>query len=211
MAWVGPDGKPFVVAPAIQASVVMSPSDGAVLFEGAPRSFADVRDEAEKGTPKGFPLAVSIEVAQQSRHERRTSANVAGVLPGSDPELSAEHVVVLAHLDHEGLAAEVNGDRLYNGALDNAAGIAAVLETARAAATSATRPRRSILFLAVTAEEKGLLGSEYFARNPTVPIGNLVAAVNMDMPILLYDFTDVIAFGASHSSLQQVAATPPSR
>lgn len=206
MAWVGPDGKPFVVAPAIQASVVMSPSDGAALFEGAPRSFADVRAEAEKGTPKGFPLAVSIEVAQQSRHERRTSANVAGVLPGSDPKLSAEHVVVLAHLDHEGLAAEVNGDRLYNGALDNAAGIAAVLETARAAATSATRPRRSILFLAVTAEEKGLLGSEYFARNPTVPIGNLVAAVNMDMPILLYDFTDVIAFGASHSSLQQVAA-----
>ena len=114
--------------------------------------------------------------------------------------------MVLGHLDHEGIGAEVNGDRLYNGALDNAAGIAAVLETARAAATSPTRPRRSILFLAVTAEEKGLLGSEYFARNPTVPSGSLVGAVNIDMPILLYDFTDVIAFGATHSSLGQVVA-----
>ena len=206
MSWIGPDGMPFVVAPSIQATVLMSPTDGAALFEGAPRSFADVRAESVKGAPKGFPLAVSIEVAQRSRHERRTSANVAGVLPGSDPALRAEHVVVLGHLDHEGIGAEVNGDRLYNGALDNAAGIAAVLETARAAATSPTRPRRSILFLAVTAEEKGLIGSEYFARNPTVPSGSLVGAVNIDMPILLYDFTDVIAFGATHSSLGQVVA-----
>jgi len=206
MSWIGPDGAPFVVAPPIQATVLMSPADGAALFDGAPRSFADVRAESVKGAPKGFPLAVSIEVAQRSRHERRTSANVAGVLPGSDPALRAEHVVVLGHLDHEGIGAEVNGDRLYNGALDNAAGIAAVLETARAAATSPTRPRRSILFLAVTAEEKGLIGSEYFARNPTVPSGSLVGAVNIDMPILLYDFTDVIAFGAKHSSLEPVVA-----
>ena len=204
MSWIAPDGVPFVAAPSIQASVLMSPADGAALFDGAPRSFADVRAESVKGAPKGFPLAVSIEVAQRSRHERRTSTNVAGVLPGSDPALRAEHVVVLGHLDHEGIGAEVNGDRLYNGALDNAAGIAAVLETARAAATAPTRPRRSILFLAVTAEEKGLIGSEYFAHNPTVPSGSLVGAVNIDMPILLYDFTDVIAFGATHSSLGQV-------
>ncbi len=204
MSWIGPDGMPFVAAPSIQATVFMSPADGAVLFEGAPRSYAEVRAEAVKGAPKGFPLAVSIEAAQRSRHERRTSANVAGVLPGSDPALRAEHVVVLGHLDHEGIGAEVNGDRLYNGALDNAAGIAALLETARAASTSAPRPRRSLLFLAVTAEEKGLLGSEYFARNPSVPASSLIGAVNIDMPILLYDFTDVIAFGATHSSLQQV-------
>jgi Zn-dependent M28 family amino/carboxypeptidase len=88
--------------------------------------------------------------------------------------------------------------------MDNAAGVAGVLEAARALASQATAPRRSILFLAVTAEEKGLLGSEYFALNPTVPRGSNVAAINLDMPVLLYDFTDVIAFGAEHSSLKGV-------
>lgn len=204
MTWIGQDRTPFVAAPELQATGVVSPADGALLFEGAPRSFADVRAESVKGAPSGFPLAVSIEIAQQSRHERRTSVNVAGVLRGSDPALRAEHVVVLGHLDHEGIATEVNGDRLYNGAMDNAAGIACLLESARALSTAATAPRRSVLFLAVTAEEKGLLGSEYFARNPTVPIRSMTAAVNIDMPILLYDFTDVIAFGANHSSMQKI-------
>jgi Zn-dependent M28 family amino/carboxypeptidase len=204
MAWVGPDGAPFVAAPALQASALMSPRDGALLFEGSPTSYADVRAEAAKGAPKGFPLAVEIDIAQQSRHERRTSANVVGVLPGADPALASEHVVVLGHLDHEGFGHEVNGDRLYNGALDNAAGIAGLLETARALAAASAPPRRSVIFLAVTAEEKGLLGAEYFARHPTVPVASLAAAVNIDMPILTYDFTDVIAFGATHSSLQQV-------
>jgi Zn-dependent M28 family amino/carboxypeptidase len=205
MTWMAPDGAPFVAAPSLQATgVLMSPTDGALLFEGAPRSYADVRADASQGAPKGFPLAVEIELAQRSRHERRTSPNVVGVLRGSDPKLAAEHVVVLGHLDHEGIGHEVNGDKLYNGAMDNAAGIAGVLETARALAKSPTPPRRSVLFLAVTAEEKGLLGAEYFARNPTVTAGSLVAAVNIDMPILTYDFTDVIAFGATHSSLQRV-------
>ena len=207
MTWAGPGGTPFVAAPQLQAVGLMSPVDGATLFEGAPRSYADVRAESVKGAPRGFPLAVSIELAQQSRHERRTSANVVGILPGSDEKLRNEHVVVLGHLDHEGIGHEVNGDRLYNGALDNAAGIAGMLEAARALAASATRPRRSVIFLAVTAEEKGLLGSEYYARNPTRPVDSLVAAVNIDMPVLLYDFTDVIAFGATHSSLEQVVAS----
>jgi hypothetical protein len=210
MSWIAPDGTPFVAAPEIQVAGLMSPADGAILFEGAPRSYAEVRAEAVKGAPKGFPLAVSVEVAQQSRHERRTSANVAAVLPGSDPKLREEHVVVLGHLDHEGIGAPVNGDRIYNGAMDNAAGIAGLLEAARAL-TRGTAPRRSVLFLAVTAEEKGLIGSEYFARNPSVPVGNLVAAVNIDMPILTYDFADVIAFGANHSSLQELTAAAAAR
>jgi len=132
------------------------------------------------------------------------SANVVARLEGSDPKLRAEHVVIMGHLDHEGIGPVVKGDRIYNGALDNAAGIAGLLEAARALASAPTAPRRSILFLAVTAEEKGLLGSEYFALNPTVPRGSIVAAVNLDMPVLLYDFTDVIAFGAEHSSLKGI-------
>ncbi len=204
MAWVGPDGMPSVAAPGIQVSAMMSPKDGAILFDGAPRSYADVRAEAAKGAPKGFPLAVSIELAQASRHERRSSANVAAILQGSDPVLRDEYVVITGHLDHEGIGQPIGGDAIYNGAMDNAAGIAGMLEAARALTSEPTPPRRSIMFLAVTAEEKGLLGSAYFARNPTVPLRSIVANVNLDMPVLLYDFTDVIAFGAQHSSLKGV-------
>ena len=204
MTWVGPDGTPFVDPPGLRAGGLMSPKAGAVLFEGAPRSYEQVRAEAANGAPEGFPLPISIEIAQRSRHERRSSANVAAVLEGSDPKLRNEYVVLVAHLDHEGIGAPVNGDRIYNGALDNAAGVASLLEAARALVSERTAPRRSVLFLAVTAEEKGLIGSDYFARHPTVPKNAMVAAVCLDMPVLLYDFTDVIAFGAQHSTLKGV-------
>jgi hypothetical protein len=95
MTWVGSDGLPFVVAPAIEVGAVMSPKAGALLFTGAPRSYQDVRADAVKSAPKGFPLQVSIEIAQESRHERRSSANVAAVLEGSDAALRGEYVVLV--------------------------------------------------------------------------------------------------------------------
>jgi Zn-dependent M28 family amino/carboxypeptidase len=110
----------------------------------------------------------------------------------------------MAHADHIGVKAEGAGDRINNGALDNAAGVAMLLEVARACATATDRPRRSILLVANTAEEKGLLGAEYFAHYPTVPLDRITAAIDLDMPLLLYDFTDVVAFGAGHSSLEGV-------
>jgi len=115
--------------------------------------------------------------------------------------LNAEFMVYTAHLDHIGeLHGEGHDDAINNGALDNASGVSVLLETARLFADGEA-PRRSVLFLAVTAEEKGLVGSEYFAHNPTIPTGQLAAVVNLDMPLLLYDFGDVIAFGAEHSTL----------
>jgi Zn-dependent M28 family amino/carboxypeptidase len=111
-------------------------------------------------------------------------------------------VLLMAHLDHEGVNPAREGeDKIYNGAMDNATGISTMLEVARAMAETGKRPRRSILFAAVTAEEKGLLGSQYLAKHPVVGNGKLVGVVNLDMPVLLYDFTDVIAFGAEHSTL----------
>jgi Zn-dependent M28 family amino/carboxypeptidase len=110
----------------------------------------------------------------------------------------------MGHLDHLGMRpAKAGEDGIYNGALDNAAGVATMLEAARAFATSADKPRRSILFIANTGEEKGLLGASYYASNPTVPIRNIVAAVDLDMPLLLYRFSDVIAFGADHSQVAE--------
>lgn len=142
---------------------------------------------------------------QRSTHQDIFSPNVVAMLPGSDPLLAGEYVAYTAHLDHIGelhteAYEEGHGDRINNGALDNASGISVMLETARLFAEEEP-PRRSVMFVAVTAEEKGLVGSEYFAMNPTVSIQSIVSVVNLDMPLLLYDFADVIAFGAEHSSM----------
>ena len=125
------------------------------------------------------------------------------MIEGSDPRLKDEYVVLMGHADHIGIKAEGSGDRINNGALDNAAGVATLIEVARAFTNAAERPRRSILVVANTAEEKGLLGAEYFAHYPTVPIERITAAIDLDMPMLLYDFTDVVAYGAGHSSLEE--------
>jgi Zn-dependent M28 family amino/carboxypeptidase len=130
------------------------------------------------------------------------SRNVAAKLPGSDPKLKAEHLVFTAHLDHIGIGAPVNGDAIYNGALDNALGIGIMLEAARSVSLLSNKPKRSMLFIALTAEEKGLLGADYFAKNPTVPKNSLVANINMDMPIILTELLDVVTIGVEHSSLQ---------
>jgi Zn-dependent M28 family amino/carboxypeptidase len=122
-----------------------------------------------------------------------------GVLPGSDPALAKEYVVLSAHLDHVGVGAPVKGDRIYNGAMDNASGVAAVLEVARA--LQAHPPKRSVLFLLVTGEEKGLMGSKYFAAHPTVPKEALVADLNLDMFLPLTPLTHLVAYGAEESTL----------
>jgi len=132
--------------------------------------------------------------------------NVIGILPGSDPVLKDEYVVLSAHLDHIGVDPRPGRDKIYNGAMDNAAGVATMLEAARAFTSSGKPPRRSILFVALAAEEEGLLGSAFLARNPVIGSGRVVADVNLDMPILLYDFQDVVAFGAEHSTLGPIVA-----
>jgi Zn-dependent M28 family amino/carboxypeptidase len=120
-----------------------------------------------------------------------------------DPQLKNEYVVLMAHADHIGVRRDSgSGDRINNGALDNAAGVATLIEVAHGLQTAPTRPRRSVLIVANTAEEKGLLGADSFAHNPTVPVERITAAIDLDMPMLLYDFTDVVAYGASHSTLR---------
>ena len=133
------------------------------------------------------------------------SPNVAAILPGSDPQLKNEYVAFTAHLDHLGIGDPVKGDKIYNGAADNASGTSALLEMARAFSELHPAPRRSLLFIAVTGEEEGLLGSDYYAQNPTVPITQIVADINMDEVSFLYDFKDIVPLGGEHSSLGAVA------
>lgn len=207
MNWVGSDGRPFVYAPGIRFQATLDSAAADSLFAGSRRSLGAILKEADRdgARPRGFALRQRVTVELESSSRRFTSPNVVAVLPGSDPAIAGEYVLLMAHLDHQGVDPDRQGDRIYNGAMDNATGVATMLEVARALAAAPSRPRRSILFAAVTAEEDGLLGSQYLARNPVVA-GKLVGVVNLDMPVLLYDFTDVIAFGAEHSTLGPIVA-----
>lgn len=206
MGWINQEGQIYGGFEQIQASAMLRHTAADALFENAPVDLKTLlaRDETGEALTT-FDLEGKISMRRLSTHENLFSPNVVAVLPGSDPLLANEYVVYSAHLDHIG-ELHTDGhedgqiDRINNGALDNASGISVMLETARLF-TQGQPPRRSILFVAVTAEEKGLVGSEYFAVNPTVPIESIVSEVNLDMPLLLYDFGDVIAFGAEHSSL----------
>lgn len=197
----------------IAVSAAISHDVAKSLFEGAERSFDDVLAEAEEGAPRGFALASAARMKKDSTlSDPFFSPNVLAVLEGSDPDLKDEYVVMTAHLDHVGIAEHAKGDdKINNGAIDNASGVAVMMEVARAYVHAGIKPRRSILFAAVAAEEKGLLGAEYFAKHPTVEKRQMVANVNVDMPILLYDFSDVVAFGADRSSLGAITENAASK
>jgi Zn-dependent M28 family amino/carboxypeptidase len=201
--WVQKDGTPYDPTYGLKAGALVEPKAAAALFEGASKTLPQILDEAEKegGRPKGFALKSSAEFNVSTKVRRYSSPDVVGVIEGSDPKLKDEYVALMGHVDHIGVKPAGPGDRINNGALDNAAGTATLLEVARALTISA-RPRRSVLIVANTAEEKGLLGAEYFAHYPTVPVEKITAAIDLDMPLITYDFTDVIAYGAGHSTLQ---------
>jgi len=177
-------------------------------FDGAAKLFAGSKikwdavlaaDKAGRKLPRG-PLGVTAQGTANTEIARVAGNNVVGLLEGSD--LKDQYVVISAHLDHVGVGKpDATGDTIYNGAMDNAVGTGSMLEVAKRFRDSGKRPRRSILFVAVTAEEKGLVGSEYFAARPPVPAAQIVADVNLDMPILTYAFEDLVAYGADRSSV----------
>jgi Zn-dependent M28 family amino/carboxypeptidase len=212
MGWVNGQGLVQGQFEQIQASAMLRHTSAEMLFKDAPVDLKTLLENDDNAVAlTGFELEGRVRMRQRSTHEDISSPNVVAVLPGSDPLLANEYVVYTAHLDHIGTlpgsgAEEGHNDLINNGALDNASGVSVLLETARLFAEDRSS-RRSILFVAVTAEEKGLVGAEYFAMNPTVPVESIVSEVNLDMPLLLYDFGDVIAFGAEHSSLGETVRT----
>lgn len=202
MAWLSEDGEPQPDYRHLQTTVKLHQDAVADWFAEAPVDLDTLlaRDEAGEALDH-FPLPGTLRIQQHSRHHELQSPNVVGMLRGSDDTLADEFILYTGHLDHVGLMADDRlPDRINNGALDNASGIAIMLETARLF-SQGPPPPRSILFAAVTAEEKGLLGSEYLAKHPPMPAQQLVAVINIDMPVLLFDFADIIAFGAEHSTL----------
>ena len=204
MNWVEADGTPHAARREILASVVLSRAGAEALFAGSPYSLADLHTQDSNGTLRAFDLPLKATIRVLSNHGEVVSSNVIGVLRGSDPKLRDEYLVYSAHLDHLGITTPVAGDAINNGALDNASGIGAMLEVARLMAQS--KPRRSVLFVATTGEEKGLRGADYFANNPTVPASSIVADINLDEILMLTPVTDVVALGADHSDLGDIVA-----
>jgi hypothetical protein len=204
--WVGESGR--AGGSPVRLDAALSPRLAAQLFEGAPKSLKEVQRDARKRPVRGFELPGQLQIRSTSTWQDFTSPEVVAILPGSDPGVAREHVVLTSHLDHLGMVAGARPgeDAIYNGAIDNAGGVATMIEAARAFARAGTRPRRSVMFVAHTGEERGLLGAAYLAAHPTVPIDQIVGILNLDMPLLLYDFTDVIAFGAEHSTLSRSIA-----
>lgn len=187
--------------PNLSGRALMNRDTANVLFAKAPMPLAQVLDDADKSITHSFPLGTRVAIRTQTKLTEVRSTNVYAVVRGSS--LPDQHVALTAHLDHIGLVAE-GEDRIRNGALDNASGIAALLEIARSIAAMPRKPARSIAFVALTAEEKGGGGAFQFAEHPPVP--NLVANVNMDMLTMLFPLKDLVAIGSEHTTLGALAS-----
>ncbi len=190
-----------------QLAITMNPAHADKLFAKSGHTFAELLSIADAGQPlPRFTLPLRVKATVHAETAEVESQNVAAVRRGSDPKLRDEYVVLSAHLDHLGIGEPINGDRIYNGAMDNASGVAALLEIATQlhdAPPDSTRTARSIMFVAVTGEEKGLLGSKYFAAHPPVPISHIVANVNTDMFLPLFPLKTLMVLGLDESDLGQ--------
>ena len=208
---LGPNGKvaasrSFAVGSRQQLYAAVSAATLHRLLQTAGLDTARVFASIKSGKPASAPLKTAVSASTQSRYQDIESYNVVGKVTGADARLRREYVVHSAHLDHLGITAPVRGDSINNGAHDNASGVACVLEIANVYSRLKEKPRRSMLFVFMTGEELGLLGSAAFAANPTVPRGSIVADVNMDMPTLIAPLLSVVALGGQHSTLLEPVA-----
>jgi Peptidase family M28/PA domain len=201
MFWIDANGVPNDYVPELKSAAFMNEDAGRALVKGSPHTLEEAMANLLASKPLSFPLNATASLHEGANFKELQSPNVAGLLRGSDDKLKDEYVIFTAHLDHVGIGEPRDGDSIYNGAVDNASGTAAVLEIARAFAETQPPPKRSVVFVAVTGEEAGLLGSDYYAQHPTVPRNQIAANINMDGISLFYEFKDIVALGADHSTL----------
>src|SRR5205807_2344298 len=183
-------------------AVTFNPAHADRLFEGSGHTFQEILELAKqrKQLPR-FALAHSVKARAAVNKKELESANAIPQLPGSDAKLKNEYVVLSAHLDHIGIGEPINGDRIYNGAMDNGSGSALALDMAASFKKNPEKLRRSLLLVLVTGEEKGLLGSKYFAAHPTVPPKSIVADVNVDMFLPIVPLKLLTVLGLDDSDL----------
>jgi len=201
-------GQEFDETAGQKLAVVFNPAKADQLFQNSGHTFQEILDIAKDRKPlPHFPLAVSIKTKVKLERKNLESANVIARLPGNDPTLKNEYVVLSAHIDHLGVGEPINGDRIYNGAMDNGSGSALLLDVAASLKKSPEKLKRSVLFVFVTGEEKGLLGSKYFTAHPTVKADSMAADINTDMflPIVPLKFLTIL--GLHESDLGETAAS----
>ncbi|OGX85680.1 peptidase M28 [Hymenobacter glacialis] len=208
---LGPNGKvaasrTFAVGSRQQLYAAVNAATLQRLMQSAGLDTAQVFSSIKSGKPASAPLKTAVSASAKSTYQDIESYNVVGKFTGADAKLRDEYVVHSAHLDHLGITAPVQGDSINNGAHDNASGVACVLEIAKIYSKLKEKPKRSMLFVLMTGEELGLLGSAAFAASPTVPQASIVADVNMDMPTIIAPLLSVVALGGQHSSLLQPVA-----
>jgi hypothetical protein len=212
MEWLEKDGNPHNGFPELGAGAAISQSGAEKLFAGASKTLDQLYATSRAGQPQSLALPVTARIHALSSHSATDSPNIIGEVQGSDPVLRNQYVVYTAHVDHLGICPAVNGDNVCHGALDNASGVASQLEIARVFASLPKAPRRSLLFVFVTGEEMGLLGSDYFASFPTVPRSAIAANINIDgAPGLYYAMKDLVVLGIEHSSLERYVQSAAKR
>ena len=201
MRWLNKDNEPHNGYIQLQGSATISQTGAKKIFELSGHDLDQIFNLHADGSTNSFDMGITATLERSSNQREVLSSNIVGFIEGSDPILRSQYVIYTAHLDHIGIRTGKGNDHIHNGAYDNAAGIGSIIEIASSILSMDERPRRSIIFAALTAEEKGLQGSSYFVKNPTVPIESLVANINIDMPYLGFPVADIHAFGAEHSSL----------
>jgi len=185
-----------------ELAVTFNPEKAQKLFEGSGHSLQELVDLVKDRKPlPHFPLIPTIRARASVNKKTVESANLVAELPGSDPKLKNEYVVLSAHLDHLGVGEPINGDRIYNGAMDNASGSAVLLDLIASLRKSPGKLKRSLLFVFVTGEEKGLLGSRYFTTHPTVKPGSMIANINIDMFLPIVPLKVLTVYGLAESDL----------
>jgi hypothetical protein len=186
----------------MQFNARINPAHADKIFAASGHTFEEILSASDAGQPlPHFPLNINFRAKTEYRHADLESQNVVGIFTGSDPKLKDEYVVYSAHLDHVGVGQPINGDKIYNGAMDDASGVASLIEIATLLKEQKAKPKRSIVFVAVTGEEKGLLGSRYYATHPTVPGKAIVADINMDMYLPLFPLKYLEVQGLTESTL----------
>lgn len=198
--WLDAESKPHNAFEKIKISATINGTTAEKLFSNSGKNIQEVLNLIKSGNPQSFPIAIQAKIKVTTNRIPIESANLIAVLPGSDPVLKDEYIVYASHYDHFGVSKPVNGDSIYNGAHDNAAGVSILLEIARTYSKLPVKPKRSIVFAFVTGEELGLLGSDYFVNNSSFK-GNIIANISMDMPFFFHPVLDIVPYGAEHSSL----------
>jgi hypothetical protein len=195
-------GAEFEETAGQKISITFNPAHAESLFQGTGHTFQEIAGLGKDRKPlPRFPLPLSLRARARTRKRELESTNAVARIPGSDPALRSEHVVLSAHIDHIGVREPINGDRICNGAMDNASGSALLLDVAGALRQAPEKLKRSVLFVWVTGEEHGLLGSKFFAAHPTVAAGSMVADLNTDMFLPIVPFKVLTVYGLAESDL----------